>query len=287
LPPEVRLAPYEQRDLDIHLRGRSIVDERDPFGFAGVSPTRDKYFSGYQTIQYPYLPPIRIARSSGLWIQPVEVDVPPGLSVVYVRGIGDDVPAALRQIGVTVVTVPAEDFLAIDISKVNTVVFGPRAIELHPELAAQRARLLEFVRDGGTLVVLRGELPTLQWLPTPSGVIRPIPERIVQPDAPVVVEQPKSSLLTWPNQIRAGDWAKWISGRAELVPSSGGGSKPLEIHDPGQLENRNSLIVWHLGKGAFVYSALTLDEQIGGGVPGALRLFVNLLCAGIAPARSH
>jgi LmbE family N-acetylglucosaminyl deacetylase len=286
LPPHVRLVPYEQQDLGIHLRGRSVTDEREPLGFVGIAPTREKYFSGYQTVQYPYLLPIRVARSSGMWIQPVDVEVPPGLSVIYVRGIGDDVPAALRQIGVTVVTVPAEDFLTVDISKVNTVVFGPRAIELHPELAAQRARVLDFVRGGGTVVVQRGELPTLKWLPTPSGVIRPTPERIARPDAPVVVEESRSSLLTWPNQIGADDWAKWVSGRAELVPSSAGGSKPLEIHDPGQLENRNSLIVWHLGKGAFVYTALTLDQQIGGGVPGALRLLVNLMSAGVAPVRA-
>lgn len=287
LPAQVRLAPYEQLDLGIHLRGRSVVDERKPFGIVGLSPTRSKYFAGYQTIQYPYLPPIRIARSSGLWIQPVDVEVPPGLSVIYVRGIGDDVPAALRQIGVTVVTVPAEDFLTIDISKVNTIVLGPHALEMHPELAAQRTRLLGFVRDGGTLVVQRGDVQTLQWLPTPSGVIRPIPERIARSDAPVTVEIPQSSVLTWPNQIGADDWLKWVSGRAELVPSSGGGTKPLEIHDPGQLENRNSLLVWHLGRGAFVYSALTLDQQIGAGVPGALRLLVNLMCAGMSPTHAR
>jgi hypothetical protein len=219
-----------------------------------------------------------------LWVQPVEVDVPPTLSVIYVRGIGDDVPAALRQIGVTVVIVPAEDFLTIDISKINTVVLGPRALELHPEIAAQRARLLDYVRNGGTLVVLRGGIPTLQWLPTPSGVLRPSPERITMPDAPVVVDQRGARILTWPNVIRAEDWKDWVSARAELVPSSAGGSKPLEIHDPGQLENRNALLVWHLGKGAFVYTALTLDQQIGAGVPGALRLLVNLLCAGMTPA---
>jgi LmbE family N-acetylglucosaminyl deacetylase len=285
LPTRVRLDANEQRDLTIHLRGRSLVDEREAFGFVGMDPPAGKYTSGYQTIQYPDLPPIRIARSSGLWIRPVDVNVPPGLSVIYVRGIGDDVPTALKQVGVTLVIVPAEDFLAIDISTVNTVVFGPRAIELHPELAAQRRRLLDFVRDGGTLVVQRGDLPTLQWLPTPAGVIRPLPERITHADAPVVMEDPKASVLAWPNQIRPEDWLNWVGARAELVPSSAGGSKPLEIHDPGQLENRNSLIVWHLGKGAFVYSALTLDQQIGAGIPGALRLFVNLMSAGIAPAR--
>jgi LmbE family N-acetylglucosaminyl deacetylase len=285
LPARVRLGANEQRDLAIHLRGRSLVDEREPFGFVGTEPPAGKYTAGYQTIQYPNLLPIRIARSSGLWVQPVDVVVPPGLSVVYVRGIGDDVPTALRQVGVTLVIVPAEDFLTIDITKINTVVFGASAIELHPELAAQRARLLDFVRSGGTVVLQRGGLPTLQWLPTPAGVIRPLPERITRADAPVVVEEPASSVLTWPNQIRPDDWQKWVGARAELVPSSAGGSKPLEIHDPGQLENRNSLIVWHLGKGAFVYSALTLDQQIGAGVPGALRLLVNLMSAGIAPAR--
>lgn len=287
LPKTIRLAPHEQRELILHLRGRTDSTYREALAVTGEAPPR-RFASGYRTYEYPELTPIHVARASGAWIQPVSVEVPAALSVIYVRGVADDIPTALKQIGITTIVIAPDELLAYDISKVSTVVIGPRAAEGRPDIAAQSGRLFDFVRAGGTLIVERGESPTLRsrLMPSLVSMMRPRPERIMSPEAPVVVEEPNVRVLNWPNKIGTPDWNNWVSARAPLVPSTAGGySKPLEIHDRDQLENRNALLVRTMGKGTFIYTALTFDEQIAGGVPGALRLFVNLLSASLPLSR--
>jgi hypothetical protein len=193
----------------------------------------------------------------------------------------------LRQLGVTSVAVNAEDLLSVDLSKFSTLVIGPRAYEVHPEIAAQNARLLDFVRNGGTMLVLNGQYATTQSsvLPYPAVLSRPAPEHVTTADAPVKVLAPKSRLFNWPNTIGPNDWNDWVRERALFVPTAVGPQYMhlLEMHDPGEKENENSLLVAPLGKGTYIYSTLTFFEQLPGGVPGGARLLVNVLSAGCRP----
>jgi LmbE family N-acetylglucosaminyl deacetylase len=290
LPKLVSLQPHEQRDLYVQLRGRLERTDRAQFGIVGVpsGEAGEEYQSGYQTVQREYLPPIRFFRSSGVYLQPVDITVPANLTVVYVPGIGDDVLPALKQIGVwTASATSAEQLMSIDVSKVSTVVIGPRAIEAQPELLAQSGRVMDFVRKGGTLVVMRGDSATAAsaLFPYRMTVLGATSERVSLPSAAVTVLDPKSRLLAWPNAIKANDWEDWAGDRAQWVPSvvDARYATPLEMHDPEQKENRNALVSSRVGKGVVVYTTLTLDQQIAAGVPGGLRLFVNLLSAGLVP----
>ena len=116
----------------------------------------------------------------------------------------------------------------------------------------------------------------------------PFPEHVTASDAPVAVLEPRSRLLTWPNRIGLEDWSDWVRERALFVPTTADArySQVVEMHDPGQKENRNAILLAPLGKGTYVYSAITFFEQLPGGVPGSLRLFVNLLSAGCRPSGS-
>lgn len=291
-PKTVTLEPFEQRDLFLQLRARiDSVTEKQIFGVVARRPGHEPIVVGYQLIQYPHLVPIRLARQSGLWLQPVEVTVPRNLAAVYIPGVSDDVHFALRDIGVNVAVVNADDFHQVNLTPITTVVLGPRALEAHRELLPQIPRLMDWVRAGGTLVIQRGDVATVhsRALPFPAAVASRVPERIVTPNAPVTVLFPNARVLKWPNVIRESDWAGWVTGRAAVLPSGADERyvRFIETHDPGQKENRNALLLAPAGKGAVVYSALTLDEQISGGVPGALRLLVNLMSAGLPDVRGQ
>jgi len=283
LPKSVTLAPHEQRELFLHLRG-TLPAGRHEFGIVGKSPTLGKLLEGFLPLVHPHIPPTNHYHSSALYLQAVDINVPAKVMTAYVPGVHDDVDAMLRQLEVPGVSVEASDLLRVDLSKFTTLVIGPRAFEVNPELMGQKERMLDFVRNGGTMVVLGAQYATTQSsvLPYPVVLSRPTPEHVTSPDARVSVLDPKARLLTWPNAIHEPDWQDWVSERALFVPTAVDShySHLIETHDPGEKENANSLLVTHLGKGTFIYSSLTFASQMQGGIQGAARLLVNLLSAG-------
>ena len=164
---------------------------------------------------------------------------------------------------------------------------APDAFRIDPGLAGQRARLLEFVRKGGTLVVMSNQQAATQSgiLPFPLVFATPVAERVTRANAPVTALDARARLLTWPNVIRPPDWSEWSGARALSVPTTADSryATVVEMHDAGEKENRNTILVATVGKGRVIYTTLTLTQQIANGVAGAMRLFVNLLSAGLAP----
>ena len=114
-------------------------------------------------------------------------------------------------------------------------------------------------------------------------------ERAMNADAPLHVLDASARLLHWPNTIGAADRSGWVGERAEWMPSTADPkfTVVIEVHDPGQPDNRNAILTTRLGRGEIVYITLTLDQQISGGVPGGLRLLVNMLSAGPANVPQH
>jgi LmbE family N-acetylglucosaminyl deacetylase len=300
LQTRLTLAPREQTELFLQVRGKVDTTAREAFGLIGTQQgppdakgarSFNAYQSGFSSIERDYLTPIRLFGQSGTWIQPIDIEVPPTLTVLYVPGLGDETAAALKQIGIFVASVEdADQLLSVDLTKVAAIVIGPRAFEAHPDLLGQTERFLDFARRGGTLVVMRGDAATVgsHLFPFPITLARPQPERVTMADAPVTVLDPAARVLEWPNTIREADWKDWVSERARYVPSSADPryTRVIEMHDPGEKENRNTILTTRVGKGTLIYTTLTLEQQIAGGVPGALRLLVNLLSAGLpgAPA---
>jgi hypothetical protein len=288
VPASVTLAPREQREINLRMRG-GMASGRQPFGVVGVSPTGTRYFEGFQALEYSHILPVRFFRQSAMWLQAVRVVVPPKLGVAYVRGVGEDLAPALRQVGVPVADVAAEDLIVVDLAQFSTILIGSGAYSAHRELVEQNPRLLDFVKRGGTLVVLPSDAISMQTgvLPYPVTYARPFAERVTDAHAPVTVVSLGTRLLDWPNAIRADDWNEWVSERALFVPTEVDTryTKLVELHDPEQPENRNAVLVARLGKGSYVYTTLTLGTQIAGGVPGALRILVNLLSVGLVRGR--
>ena len=231
-PASLTLDAHEQREMFLPIRGKLDITERAQAGLIAVQdgPPDDKgartfesFQLGFSLVQRDYLNPVRLFGQSGQWIQPVDIAVPPNLTVLYVPGLGDDTPAALKQVGAFVVTVEdADQFLSVDLSKVTAIALGPRALDAHPDFVGQTARLLDYVRGGGTLVVMRGDNNTVssRLFNAPIALARPFAERVALADAPVTILDSRARVMTWPNTITDADFKEWVSERARYVPTT-------------------------------------------------------------------
>ena len=288
LPKTITLAPRQSTELLLRVRG-TLTPGRYPFGLVGRDADSAEFDRGLRTFRYPHLRPIQLSRGSGLWLHGVEITVPSRLKVAYLQGVGDLITPYLRQLGVRLTVLDYDELLNADLSRFTTIVVGTRAYEAHPELVASNARLLEFARRGGTLLVLGGTAASYGYdvFPWPVG---PAPDgttdRVTMENAPVTVLSSGSRLFAWPNRITEADWGGWVSERANFVPRviDPRYATPLEIHDADQPESRGALLIAPLGKGTYIYTTLALVQQLPAAVGGAARLFINLLSVGLEPA---
>jgi LmbE family N-acetylglucosaminyl deacetylase len=243
------------------------------------------YSDGYRTVGYPGLRPYNYYRPATYRARGVDVRVAPGLNLGYVMGPGDEIPQALEDIGVHPHLLNAQEIASGDLSKYNTILLGIRAYAARPELAANNSRLLEYVRNGGNLVVQyqSGEYDH-NFGPYPY-VLGRSPEKVVDETSPVTLLDPKNPLLTWPNQITTKDFADWVEERGHSFMQSWDPQyiALTETHDPGQDPQRGGLLVAHYGKGIYTYVAYALYRQTPEAVPGAYRILANLISAGSRP----
>jgi LmbE family N-acetylglucosaminyl deacetylase len=286
LPAQMTIGAGAQQEIFIRLRG-TMKAGRYPFGVAGEYSSGAKFAEGFAPIIYPHIRPIYKYRTSAMYLQVVDIEVPQRLSVAYIQGVGDDNAVYLRQLGIPVSVIQAAELPQWDLARFTTVVVGPRAAEANRVVLTQAKRLMDFARNGGTLVVQYGQqgATTPQLFPFPLEWSQPA-TRVTVEDAPVTVLDAKSKLLTWPNKIGVDDWRDWVQERSLYMPSKVDSryQSPLEMHDPEEPENKSAILTAPLGRGMYVYTSLALFRQLPNAVPGSARLFVNLLSAGVQPS---
>jgi hypothetical protein len=219
-------------------------------------------------------------------VHSVDIKVPKSLVVAYVATQPDGTAQALREIGIPTTYLTPDELPLMDLARFTAIVIGPREYERAPELVTMNPRLLEWVRAGGTMVVQYGQYEMTQpgMMPFPIGLTRPA-SRVTIESAPVKVLDPTSKLLTWPNRLGPKDWDDWVQERALYMPTTIDPRyrTPIALNDPDEPENRGAILEATLGKGRYVYTSLSLFRQIPAGIEGGLRLFVNLLSAGLPP----
>jgi LmbE family N-acetylglucosaminyl deacetylase len=237
-----------------------------------------------------------------LWSQPAEcrvyafdVTVPDHLRVGYISAESEPVPEALERLGIHVEMLDAATLAFGDLSRFDAVVVGVRAYELRPELPGANQRLLDYVSDGGTLVVQYQRdfaWDKFQYAPYPAKINSdkpnsPLP-RITDENSPVKFLKPDDPLLNGPNKITADDFKGWTQERGLYLWSQFDAKYTplLAMNDPGEPELSGALVYAHYGKGTYIYTGLAFFRQLPEGVPGAYRLFVNLLSASRGPERS-
>jgi hypothetical protein len=242
-----------------------------------------------ETISYPHIPPQVLFPSATAKLVRADVRLL-AKTIGYVMGAGDEVPQALQQLGADVMLLSADDLAGGNLSRFDAIVTGVRAYNVRADLRANEGRLLDYVKNGGTLVVqynvadgrnpFGGEtnlLANIGPYPITTGS-----ERVTVEEAPVQFLIPASPLLHQPNEISARDFDGWIQERGLYFASKWDDHyQPLfETHDPMEKPQSGSTLFTRYGKGAYVFTAFSWFRELPAGVPGAFRIFANLLSAG-------
>jgi hypothetical protein len=198
-------------------------------------------------------------------------------------GAGDEIPAALKQLGIDVQVIYPSNLASTDLSRFHTIVMGIRAYDVSTDVRVNNPRLLDFVRQGGTLVLQynssTGAFNEGHYTPYPVTASN---ARVSVEEAPVEILDPQNPILNYPNKITGHDFDGWVQERGLYFMSNWDDHfHPLLVsNDPGERPQRGGLLVALYGKGTYIYSGYAFFRQLPAGVPGAIRLFVNLLSAG-------
>jgi hypothetical protein len=238
-----------------------------------------EYREGYETVGYAGLLPANLYQSATYRARGVDVKVAERLKVGYLPGTGDAVQASLENLGIHATPLTMDDVAGGRLSGYDAVVLGVRAYAAHPGLAAANGQLLKYAKNGG-VVIVQYNLGQFNYGPYPYSLGSA--EKVVDEKAPVQLLMPESPVLSWPNKITTRDFDGWVEERGHGFMESWDPQyqAPLEMHDSEQDPQKGGLLVTKTGKGAYVYVALALYRELPEGVPGAYRLFANLLSLG-------
>jgi LmbE family N-acetylglucosaminyl deacetylase len=247
---------------------------------SAVLASGERFQAGIRIVDYEHIRPMPFPRDSVASVTALDLRLPKMTAVGYVRGASDRVPEALLSIGVPLRLLSASDLEHGDLSRFDTIVIGARAYETEPALASANRRLLEWVRAGGLLIVQYQQLGFTEsgFAPEKLEITRPI-DRVTDETAPVRILEPSHPIFNVPNPIGPEDWAGWIQERGLYFAHAWAPSYTplLAMADPGEPDQKGALLVAKIGKGHYIYAGLAFFRQLPGGVPGAYRLFANLL----------
>lgn len=229
----------------------------------------------------PTLPTHEWSEPSDAYVHVLDLAVPSGLHVGYIAADNDPLPEVLRQLGIRVDLLDDVALAFGDLSRYDAIAVGIRAYELRADLPRTNQRLLDYVKSGGTLVVqYQRDFAWNKWLPAPYPAKMPdSTSRVTDSNSPVRFLAPENPLLNSPNKITAADFDGWIQERGLYFWGTFDVKyQPvLGLTDPGQPEANGGLVYTRYGKGVYIYTGLSFFRQLPAGVPGAYRLFVNLL----------
>lgn len=244
---------------------------------------------GYEVIEYPHIARYHIYDPADTTVKVIDVRAQPNLTIGYVMGVGDQVPPAIAQLGAKVEQLSADDLAWGNLSRYDAIVTGVRAYERREDLRANNSRLLEYVFNGGTLVVQynKFEFNETQYGPYPAKVSA---NRVTDENSPVEILDPHNPLFTTPNEIGADAWKNWVQERGLYFL----GEKDSRYRDLVELEDpfpnnpgpkRGALVETTYGKGRWIYVGLALWRQLPAGTDGAYQLLANLISLEKAPSR--
>jgi LmbE family N-acetylglucosaminyl deacetylase len=286
---------FEPREIPVELRQRG---EKKHFEFTvvpgslkeGHTQIRAVLTAGGKNYGEGYTLVTREDLASAYYYQPalqrvsiVDVKVPKDIKVAYIPGAGDEIPTVLQQIGIDLTVLPAEKLGSEDLARYGTIVLGIRAYDTQKDVATNNKKLLDYVSAGGTLIVQynasAGDFNSGHFTPFSAQLSR---GRVSVEEAPVEILAPEDSVFHYPNQITQRDFDDWVQERGLYFMDSWDGKfRPLlSSHDPGEQPLKGGLLRAQYGKGTYIYTGYAFFRQLPAGVPGAIRLYVNLLGAG-------
>jgi hypothetical protein len=238
------------------------------------------YTKGIKEIKYDHIPVQTWFPEAEAKL--VKVDVKKTFNTVgYIQGAGDEVPASLEQMGYKVIIITDEQLQNGNLNEFPAIVLGVRAFNTNEKLQQYKQRVFDYVKDGGNLIV---QYNTNSFFGPLKDQISPVPfklsrDRVTIEEAPVTFLLPEHPVLNFPNKITNADFDGWIQERGIYFATDMDSSFecPLNMNDPGEKPNKGSLIIAKYGKGNYVYTGLAFFRELPAGVPGAYRLFANIL----------
>jgi LmbE family N-acetylglucosaminyl deacetylase len=261
-----------------------------PLQAVAVSGGRE-YSASFEPISYPSLAVVYLSHAAHHTVRLIDVKMAPRLRTGYVMGSGDDVPQTLGQLGAKVDLLDTAALASGDLSQYDTILLGIRAYAARQDVHTYNARLLEYVKNGGVLVV-QYNTPEYDnnYGPYPYVMGRR-PEEVSEEDSQVEILDPNDPVFTTPNPITRKDFDGWVEQRgSKFLESWDAAYKPLlATNDTGQQPQRGGWLVARYGKGLYIYCAYAWYRQLPYAVPGGVRLFANLVSLGAkdAPWRSQ
>jgi hypothetical protein len=238
-----------------------------------------EFAEGYTEITAPDLPRFYLYRRARHLVRKVDLQVASGLRLGYVMGSGDEVPQSLEPLGVQLSLLGPEELRAGDLSGFDAVIVGVRAYAVRPDLRTWNARLLEYVKGGGVLIV-QYQTPEFDqnYGPYPYSMGQN-PEEVSEEDSQVTILAPEEPLFTAPNKITPSDFDGWVEERgSKFWRSWDERYRPLlECHDHGQEPQKGGMLAARYGKGVYVYTAYAWYRQLPFAVPGAFRIYANMI----------
>jgi len=255
---------------------------------ATVSSAGQTFDRGYEVIEYPHIRRQHIYDGAEATLKVLDVRTAPNLTVGYIMGSGDELPAAIEQLGAKVEMIGPEGLAWGDLSRFNTIVIGIRAYERREDLRANNSRLLEWVQNGGTLIEQYNRATTVNDAFGPYAA--PISNnRITDERAPVQILESTHPIFTTPNRITDAHWSGWVQERGLNFLAD---TKDSRYRDLVQMEDsfpnnagpkRGALVEAVYGRGRWIYLALGLWRQLPAGTDGAYPLLANLISLGKTP----
>lgn len=245
-----------------------------------------EYAEGFKIISRPDLDSYYSYHPATQNVRAVDVKLPSKLRVGYIMGAGDEIPTVLSSLGINTTLITPQELTGGDLSRYDTIVVGIRAYDVRTDVREHNRRLLDYANQGGTLIIQYSQSVNIfnegHYTPYPATLSS---ARVSVEEMPVEVLEPQNPVFSYPNKITDKDFDGWVQERGLYFMGQWDEHfKPLlSSHDPGEQPQKGGLLMAHYGKGIYIYSAYAFSRQLPQGVPGAIRLFVNLVSAGGGP----
>ena len=271
----------ENHIVNFLIRPESMINSVNElkFTYTESSDHLKRPLGSQREINYPHIP--KITWFPALTLKLISADIKVNAKkVLYIKGAGDDVAAMIRQLGIIVDEISAAALDDIQLSNYDAVVTGIRAYNTDPSLSGFFDKITNYLQNGGVFLIqynTNNNLhPVTFTTPAPFLIGR---NRVTEEDAEVVFSNPEDPILKTPNTITAGDFQNWVQERGLYFASDIDNRyrQPLSMHDQGEENQPGSLILLPVGKGKYIYTGLSFFRQLPAGVPGAFRLFANLI----------
>ncbi|RZL17300.1 MAG: LmbE family protein, partial [Pedobacter sp.] len=236
------------------------------------------YNYGLRVINYDHIPVQTLFPLAEAKIEKIDLKYA-GKRIGYIAGAGDLIPESLKQIGYDVTNLTESQVMNFDLSQYDAIVTGVRLYNVNDQIKVLQPKLMKYVESGGVFLVqynVNSPLKIDDLGPYPFRLSR---DRVTEEDAKVTILAPESPAFNYPNKITAKDFTGWIQERGLYFVTDADQhyTSLISMNDTAEPANNGALIVTNYGKGKYVYTGISFFRQLPAGVPGAYRLFVNLI----------